>query len=111
MCFDYSLAATLLEGVLNFLAACHLLVYDMEVKTYKYHVNGIFVWIPVSSWWHYGYDTVPMHGAIQGEIVYLCDEFGVDGKLYVEGLDALWRRMKMDRTMTPTMFDVGKRFW
>ena len=25
-----------------------------------------------------------MHGGIQGDIVYMCDEFGVHGKFYVE---------------------------
>ena len=25
-----------------------------------------------------------MHGGIQGDIIYMCDEFGVHGKLYVE---------------------------
>ena len=34
--------------------------------------------------WRYGYDTVLMHGGIQGDIVYMCDEFGVHGKLHVE---------------------------
>ena len=54
-------------------------------KTYKCHVNRMmFVWITVSSRWHYQYDTVLMHGCIQGDIVYMCDEFGVHGKLYVE---------------------------
>lgn len=37
--------------------------------------------IPVSSRWHYGYDTELMHGSIQGNIVYMRDEFGVHEKL------------------------------
>ena len=54
-------------------------------KNYKCHVNRMmFVGIPVSSRWRYGYDIVLMHGGIQGDIVYMCDEFGVHGKLYVE---------------------------
>ena len=44
----------------------------------------MFVWFPVSSRWRYGYDSVSMHGDIQGEIVYICDKFGVHGKLYIE---------------------------
>ena len=32
----------------------------------------MFVRIPVSSWWHYGYDTVLMNGGVQGE--YMSDE-------------------------------------
>ena len=30
--------------------------------------------------------------------------------LKLKGLDALWQFMKMDRTMTPTMFDIGESF-
>ena len=72
--------------VCSHLAAYHLVAYDMEEKTYKCHVNRMFVWIPVSSRWHYGYDTVLMHGGIQGDIVYMCDKFGVQfvWKLYGE---------------------------
>ena len=32
----------------------------------------------------HGYNTVLMHGGIQGNIIYMCDEFGAHGKLYVE---------------------------
>ena len=39
----------------------------------------MFVWR-----WHYRYDTVLMHGGIQGSIVYMYDAFGVHGNLYVE---------------------------
>ena len=53
-------------------------------KNYVCHVRRMFVWIPLSNRWHYGYDTVLIHGGIQGDIVYMCDEFGVHGKLYVE---------------------------
>ena len=77
----------------------------MEEKTYKCHVNRMFVRIPVSSRWRYGYDTVLMYGGIQGNIVHMCDEFGVHGNA-----DALWRSMEMDRTMTPTMFDIDESF-
>ena len=69
----------------DLLVACHVVVYGKEKKTYKCQVNRVmFVWIPVSSRWRYRYDTVLMHGGIQGDIVYMCDEFGVHGKLYVE---------------------------
>ena len=30
--------------------------------------------------------------------------------LKLKGLDALWQFMKMDRTMTPTIFDIGESF-
>ena len=56
----------------------------MEENNYKCQVNRMFVWILVSSRQGYGYDTVLMHGGIQGDIVYMCDEFGVHGKLHVE---------------------------
>ena len=36
------------------------------------------VWLPVSSGWRYGYDTVLC------DTLYMCEQFGVDGKLYVE---------------------------
>ena len=73
--FDYWLAAKLLEGVLTFLVACNLVVYDMEERTYEWHVNRMFVWIPMSSRWRYGYDTDLMHGGIQNDIVYMCDVY------------------------------------
>ena len=53
-------------------------------KIHKCHVNRMFVWIPVTSRWYYGYDTVLIHGGIQGDTVNICDEFDEDGKLYVE---------------------------
>ena len=68
-------------GCAHLLVACHLVVYDMKEKTFKCHVNRMFVWIPVSSRWRYGSDTVLIHGGI-----HMCDEFDVDGKLYVEVL-------------------------
>ena len=40
----------------------------MEEKSYKCHVYGMFVSIPVSSRWCYGYDTVLMHGGIHGKL-------------------------------------------
>ena len=46
----------------------------------------------MSSGWRYGYDTVLMHRCIQGETLYTCDQFGVDGKMYVAlWLPALWQ--------------------
>ena len=37
-----------------------------------------------SSGWRYGFDTVLMYRCIQGNTLYMCDQFGVDHKLYVE---------------------------
>ena len=71
-------------GCAHLLFACHFGVYDMEEKNPKCHVNGMFVWIPVSNSWRDGFDTVLMQGGIQGDIVYMCDEFGSHRKLYVE---------------------------
>ena len=39
----------------------------------------MFVWLPVSSGWRYGYDTVLMHRRIQGDTLYMHKKFGVDG--------------------------------
>ena len=50
----------------------------------KRHVNRMSVWISVSSRWRFGYDTVLMQVGIQSDIIYMCDEFGVHGKLYDE---------------------------
>ena len=39
-----------------------------EKRSSKHHVNWMmFVWLPVSSGWCYGYDTVLMHRYIQGD--------------------------------------------
>ena len=37
----------------------------------------------LSSGWRYGYDTVLMHTCVQGETLYMCDQLGVDGNVYV----------------------------
>ena len=57
----------------------------------------------MSSAWRYGYDTVLMQRRIQGETLYMCEQFGVDGKLYVGVIwtSALWRSSKIKRTVTP----------
>ena len=44
----------------------------------------MFVCLPVSSGWRYGYDIVLMHRRIQGNTLYKCEECGVDGILYIE---------------------------
>ena len=44
----------------------------------------MFVWLPVSTGWHYGYDTVLMHRDIQDDSPYIPERFGVHGELYVE---------------------------
>ena len=37
---------------------------------------------PAQTWVGcYGYDTVVMQRRIQGETLYMCDQFGVDGKV------------------------------
>ena len=88
ICSPRALGGGAVGGCAHFLVACHLVVYDMEKKkkNYRCHVNRMmFVWIPVSSRWRYWYDmTVLMHGGIQGNMVYMCDEIGEHGKLYVE---------------------------
>ena len=38
----------------------------------------------MSSAWRYGYDAVLMHRRVQGNTLYMCEQFGVDGKLHVE---------------------------
>ena len=40
-------------------------------------------WLHVSSGWGNGYDTVLMHRCFQGQTHYMCDHFGVNGKVYV----------------------------
>ena len=35
------------------------------------------------SGWHYGCDTVLTHRCIQGKTLYMFDQLGVDGKVYV----------------------------
>ena len=37
----------------------------------------------MSSGWRYGYDTVLMNRHIQSKTLYMCDQFGVNGKMYV----------------------------
>ena len=74
----------------HILVACHVVVYDMEEKGYKCHVNRMSEFLCAVGG---AMDmTVLMHGGVQGDIVYMCDKCGVHGKLYVEveGLDALW---------------------
>ena len=63
--------------------ACH----DGVKTRCKRHVNRMmFVWLPVSSGWRYGYDTGLMHRYIQDDSVYIPEKFGGDGKLCVEGI-------------------------
>ena len=73
----------------------------------------MFVWIPVSSRWRYQYDTVLMHRGIQGDIIYMYDEFGVHGKLYVE-VKRTWCFMAKHENGShhdTTIFDIGESFW
>ena len=78
-------------GCAHLLAACHLVVYDMEKKSPYHTVSYCVQWVALHS-----------NDA--------CDEFGVDGKLYVEVIRSLWGSIKMDRTMTPIVFNVGESF-
>ena len=65
----------------HLLLACH----DGEKTGSKHHVSRMmFVWLPVSSGWRYGYDTVPMHRYMQGASLYLPERFGTDRTLYGE---------------------------
>lgn len=43
----------------------------------------MFVWLLVSSGWRYWSDTVLMQRRIRGNNLYMCEQYGVDGKLYV----------------------------
>ena len=42
----------------------------------------MLVRLPVSSGWRYGYDTVLMPRCIQGNTLYMFEQFCVDGKLF-----------------------------
>ena len=62
---------------------CHLLKGSYLNRIHKRrHLQGLLG----SSGWRYGYDTVLMHRRIQGDALYMCAQFGVDGKLYVDVL-------------------------
>ena len=62
------------------------IVWCVETSS-KCHVNlMLFIWFPVSSGGSYGYDTELVHRRIQGDTRHMCDQFGVDGKLYVDVL-------------------------
>ena len=60
----------------------------------------MFVWLPVSIAWRYGYDTVLIHRYIG------------DGALYVEVIRTwcLTAKEKMASTVTPTRYDKSKCF-
>ena len=65
----------------HLLQACH----DGEKTSSECHVNRMmFVWLLVSSGWHYGYDTVLMHRSIQGNSLSISERFGRDRKLCEE---------------------------
>ena len=59
-------------------SCAHLLLScDAGEKTSsKRHVNQMmFVWLPVSSGWRYGYDRLLMHRSIQGNSRYIPERF------------------------------------
>ena len=65
----------------HLLLSCHA----GEKTSSKRHVyQMMFVWLPVSSGWRSGYDTVLMHRSIQGNSLYIPERFGRDSKLYKE---------------------------
>ena len=69
----------------HLLPACHVVVDDVERTSSKCQLNQMmFVWLPLSTWWRRGCDTVLMHRLIQDDTFYMCEKCGADRKLHVE---------------------------
>ena len=72
----------------------HLLSW-WEKASSKHHVNRMmFLWLPVSNGWRYGYCTVLLYRYIQGDSLYIPERFGRDRKLYEEVMRTWCFKMK-----------------
>ena len=91
----------------HLLPACH----DGEKTSSKHHVNRMmFVWLPVSSGWRYGYVTVLLHGYTQDDSFYILEKSSGDRKFCVEVVRTWWVTVNEKITITPTRYDIGKSF-
>ena len=70
--------------ILNFVLVCACLKCEWL----------IWALLPVSSRWRYGYGTILMERCIQGDTLYMCEQFDVDGKFYIEVIRSWWFMVK-----------------